>query len=88
MCRPREVRLCCGHLFACASCLSKLNACAICTKPISAGYDVQMPASDDESSPVATGYISSGSETCASMEDMKCCVPHCGCEATHWFECQ
>ena len=87
MCQPREIRLCCGHLFACAECLSKLTTCALCREPITTGYYVQSPPVDDENSLVAAGYISSGSETYASMDDWKCSGPDCGHEATHRVHC-
>ena len=87
MCQPREIRLCCGHLFACAECLSKLSTCALCREPITTGYYVKPPLVDDENSLAAAGYISSGSETYASMDDRKCCVQDCAHEATHWFHC-
>ena len=87
MSQPREIRLCCGHLFACAECLSKLTLCALCREPITTGYYVKPPLVDDENSLMAAGYISSGSETYASMDDGNCCMPGCGPEATHCFHC-
>ena len=41
MCRSREVRLQCGHLFACSDCARQCDSCAICRKPIAASYNVR-----------------------------------------------
>ena len=87
ICQPREIRLCCGHLFACAGCLSKLTTCALCREPITTGYYIRPHLADDEDSLLAAGYISSGSETYASMDDGKCGVLGCSREAKHLFHC-
>jgi len=44
MCRPREVRLQCGHLFACTGCIEGISICAICRKPIYATYNIRHTA--------------------------------------------
>lgn len=51
MCRPREVRLQCGHLFACLECLQRgLERCVICREQISGGYRVKEDSSEEGSS--------------------------------------
>ena len=41
MCRPPEVRIQCGHLWACAECIRRCDFCAICREPIFASYNVR-----------------------------------------------
>jgi hypothetical protein len=42
--RPREVRVQCGHLFACTKCIEGLSICVICRKPIYANYNIRHTA--------------------------------------------
>ena len=83
--RPREVRLQCGHIFACSDCLRELPSCAICRQPISAGYYVQSVPTGP-GAPTG-GYVSSGSETYASVEWKHCSADGCDREATCRFNC-
>jgi hypothetical protein len=80
-CRPREVRIQCGHLFACAACTAVLTQCAICREPITAGYNITGRASDSSQD----GYVSSGSNTYVNME--ACHAAGCTQEATRSFIC-
>ena len=43
--QPREIRLQCGHLFACANCVQHISICAICRHPIYATSVVRESAS-------------------------------------------
>ena len=84
MCRPRAVRVQCGHLFACVDCIRSLVRCSICREPITASYNIQGTTSRSDSS--EGGYISSGSETYVSKEP--CVVAGCMREATRRFTCK
>ena len=39
--RPREVRVQCGHLFACAECIRSISVCAICRTKVTALFHVR-----------------------------------------------
>jgi hypothetical protein len=61
MCRPREVRVQCGHLFACTECIEGISICAICRKPIYANYNIRHTAGGPGSgsaSDLGRGYSS------------------------------
>ena len=82
-CRPRAVRLQCGHLFACVECVVGLRDCSICRAPIIAGYNILGQTSLSDSS--RDGYNSSGNETFVNVEE--CHTAGCTLESMHWFTC-
>ena len=80
--RLSEVRVQCGHLFACAECVERIPNCAICRRPITASYNVRHTASARGSA--QSGYISSGSESFAKLDEP---CSNCSRPARFMFSC-
>ena len=63
--RPRAVRLQCGHIFACAECVERLDRCAICRETIDGiynimGKDVRMQLHADDAHDVNVHAVTDG----------------------------
>ena len=76
--RPREMRLQCGHLFACEICVRRLKACALCREPITAMYAVLGRSRNRTAYPGPDGS-SDSSELCFARD--------CREEAQVYYEC-
>ena len=74
--RPKEVRLQCGHLFACSVCVSKLERCAMCREEITAGYNVLVGGLSDSDDSSQEVEVSSDSNTV--------CTSSCGAMESDW----
>ena len=80
---PKQVRVQCGHLFACGVCIRKLTSCAICRAEITAVYQVADTGRPGSDSPGSSEEVEASSGSNAGL----CRRYDCTADAVQWFVC-